>query len=296
MSMNPFRHLFIVAVSLSVLALPTMAQSNPEEVQDFIDRYTTTYVNLYKVASEAEWASNTVIIDGVETIDEVTKLANEALSQHTGSVEVIETVRGYLDQPEGLTPLQVKQLKSILYTAANSPQNVPDLVKERIAAENKQNGDLFGFTFTVDGQEITPNEIDKQLEESTDLEKRRQVWVASKEVGKLLKDGLAKLVQLRNKTVQSLGYDDYFSYQVADYGMTTPEMIALNDKFVTELWPLYRELHTWARYELAERYGAEEVPDMLPADWLPNRWGQDWSPIVTVEGLDLDAALAAKGP
>ena len=296
MSMNPFRHLFIVAVSLSVLALPTMAQSNPEEVQDFIDRYTTTYVNLYKVASEAEWASNPVIIDGVETIDEVTKLANEALSQHTGSVEVIETVRGYLDQPEGLTPLQVKQLKSILYTAANSPQNVPDLVKERIAAENKQNGDLFGFTFTVDGQEITPNEIDKQLEESTDLEKRRQVWVASKEVGKLLKDGLAKLVQLRNKTVQSLGYDDYFSYQVADYGMTTPEMIALNDKFVTELWPLYRELHTWARYELAERYGAEEVPDMLPADWLPNRWGQDWSPIVTVEGLDLDAALAAKGP
>ena len=22
-----------------------------------------------------------------------------------------------------------------------------------------------------------------------------------------------------------------------------------------ELWPLYRELHTWMRYELAQRYG-----------------------------------------
>ena len=118
MSMNPFRHLCVVAVSLCVLSAPAAAQSDPERVQEFIDRYTATYLDLYRIASEAEWASNTVIIDGVTTIDEVNKLANEALSKHTGSVEVITTVKEYLDQPEGLTPLQVKQLESILYTAA----------------------------------------------------------------------------------------------------------------------------------------------------------------------------------
>lgn len=295
MTKNPFRQLFLVAVSLSVLATPSLAQSNPDEVQSFIDRYTATYVNLYKVASEAEWASNTIIIDGVTTIDEVTKLANEALSQHTGSVEVIEKVKAYLAESEGLSPLQIKQLNSILYAAANNPQTAPDLVKKRIAAEGKQNSDLFGYTFTVDGQEMTPNQLDKKLEESEDLNERRAVWTSSKEVGKVLKDGLANLVALRNETVTGLGYDNYFAYQVADYGMTTPEMVKLNQKFVTELWPLYRELHTWARYELAKKYGAE-VPKMLPADWLPNRWGQDWSPMVSVEGLDLDAALKAKGP
>jgi peptidyl-dipeptidase A len=72
--------------------------------------------------------------------------------------------------------------------------------------------------------------------------------------------------------------------------MTSDEMLALNRRFLEELWPLYRELHTWARHELAERYGTP-VPELLPAHWLPNRWGQDWSPMVTVEGLDLDAAL-----
>lgn len=296
MSKNPFRKLFLVAVALSVLATPTLAASDPDEVQTFIDRYTDTYVNLYKVASEAEWASNTVIIDGVETIDEVTKLANQALSNHTGSVEVIEKVKGYLADTEGLTDLQVKQLKSILYAAANNPQTSPQLVKERIAAENLQNSKLFGYTFKVDGKEMTPNDIDKKLEESTDLTERRKVWNASKEVGKVLKDGLAHLVSLRNKTVTGLGYDDYFAYQVADYGMDTDEMMELNEKFVRELWPLYRELHTWARYELADKYGAKEVPDMLPADWLPNRWAQDWSPMVTVEGLDLDGILKEKTP
>ena len=296
MSKNPFRQLFLVAVSLSVLASPTLAQSDSGEVQNFIDRYTNTYLTLAKVANEAEWASNTVILDGVQTIDEVSKLANEALSQHTGSVEVIEQVRAFLSKPEGLTPVQVKQLQSILYAAANNPQTAPDLVKKRIAAENKQNSDLFGYTFKIEGKEITPNELDKRLEESNNLEERRKVWSASKEVGKVLKDGLADLVSMRNETVSGLGYDNFFAYQVADYGMTTPEMMALNERFVQELWPLYRELHTWARYELAKKYGAESVPDMLPADWLPNRWGQDWSPMVKVEGLDLDAVLKEKGP
>lgn len=296
MCKNPFRKLFLVAVSLSVLAAPTLAQSNPQEVQDFIDRYTATYVDLYKVASEAEWASNTVIIDGVGTIDEVTKVANEALSKHTGSVEVINKVKEYLSKPEGLSDLQIKELKTILYAAANNPQTAPELVKERIAAENKQNSELFGYTFTVDGKEVTPNEIDDELEKSTDVNERLAVWNASKEVGTKLKDGLANLVKLRNETVQGLGYHDYFSYQVADYGMTTPEMMALNRKFVRELWPLYRELHTWARYELAKKYGADEVPDMIPAHWLPNRWAQDWSPMVKVEGIDLDAVLKSKSP
>jgi peptidyl-dipeptidase A len=36
------------------------------------------------------------------------------------------------------------------------------------------------------------------------------------------------------------------------------------------------------------------VPDLIPADWLPNRWGQDWSAIVNVQGLDVDAALKDK--
>ena len=281
---------------MSVLAAPTLAQSNPQEVQDFIDRYTATYVDLYKVASEAEWASNTVILDGVSTIDDVTKVANEALSRHTGSVEVINKVKEYLSKPEGLSDLQIKELKTILYAAANNPQTAPELVKERIAAENKQNSELFGFTFKVDGKEVTPNEIDDELEKSTDVSERLAVWNASKEVGTKLKDGLANLVKLRNETVQGLGYHDYFSYQVADYGMTTPEMMALNRQFVRELWPLYRELHTWARYELAKKYGVSEVPDMIPAHWLPNRWAQDWSPMVKVEGLDLDAVLKSKSP
>ena len=38
-----------------------------------------------------------------------------------------------------------------------------------------------------------------------------------------------------------------------------------------------------------------ETPPAPPAHWLPNRWGQDWSAMVDVKGLNLDAVLAKKG-
>jgi peptidyl-dipeptidase A len=99
---------------------------------------------------------------------------------------------------------------------------------------------------------------------------------------------------LRNKTVQALDYDNYFAYQVSEYGMSTQEMMDLMDKLNRQLYPLYRELHTYARYELADKYGAENVPQMLPAHWLPNRWGQGWSAMVSVEGADINAELGKK--
>jgi peptidyl-dipeptidase A len=152
----------------------------------------------------------------------------------------------------------------------------------------------FGFDFKIDGKSVTTNAIDDILKKENNLPQRQKAWEASKKVGKVLKDGLENLQRLRNETVKALGYNDYFTYQVSDYGMTTEEMMALMQKLNRELRPLFRELHTYARYELAKRYGVQDVPDLIPAHWLPNRWGQDWNAMVTAEGVDLDAALQQK--
>ena len=87
------------------------------------------------------------------------------------------------------------------------------------------------------------------MKSSNNLEERRKAWESSKEVGKGLKDGLVNLRKLRNETVKALGYPDYYSYQVSEYGMNTEEMIELMRKINSELRPLFRELHTYARYE-----------------------------------------------
>ncbi len=265
------------------------------EVDSFLRFYTQGYLGLLKKASEAEWALNTVIVEGDNKNSRAYEKAEGDLAQYTGSVEMIRKARKYLEREAALTDLQVRQLKAILYAAARSPQTEPELVKARIKADAAQTEALFGFDFKIDGKSVTTNEIDKILEEEDDEALRLAAWSSSKEVGKGLKKGLENLVSLRNRTVQALGYKDYFQYQVSDYGMTVPEMMGQMRRFARELRPLYRELHTWARYRLAKQF-KKEVPDLLPAHWLPNRWGQGWGAMVKVEGFDLDGKLAGLKP
>ena len=265
------------------------------EAQEFIDQYTETFKDLSYGAARAEWRSNTHIVAGDDSNAQATRRAREALAAFTGSVETIAQARSLLENQDQLLGKQKKQLRSILFLAADSPQTVPDLVKQRIAKETEQVEKLYGFNFKVDGRTLTTNEIDRILRTSSNLTQRQKVWEASKEVGKELKEGLESVRDLRNRTVQALDYHSYFSYQVSEYDMTVKEMMALMDKFNRELRPLYRELHTWARYQLAKKYG-KPVPDSIPAHWLPNRWGQDWGALVRVKGLDLNAALENKSP
>ncbi|RMF58025.1 MAG: peptidase [Calditrichaeota bacterium] len=265
-----------------------------KEAQQFLDSYTKTYQKLYYEMSLAEWKSNTYIMEGDTATPAATRRATEALANFTGSKENIEKARYFLKFREELTPLQIRQFQRILYQAANNPQTVPDVVKARIKAETEQTEKLFGFDFKIQGKSVSTNDIDNILKTETDLSKRLEAWKASKEVGKNLKDGLIRLRELRNKTVQALGYPDYFAYQVSDYGMSVEEMREMTQRLVEEVMPLYRELHTFARYELAKKYGVKEVPDYLPAHWLPNRWGQDWNSMITVEGYDIDSRLSEK--
>jgi peptidyl-dipeptidase A len=266
------------------------------EVQVFLDAYNKKYQELSTISNEADWKSNTHIVEGDTTNASASNKAQEAYAKFTGSAENIANAKKFLAKKAELTPLQVKELNAILYKAANNPGTIPEIVSARIKAETKQTENLFGFDFKIDGKSVSTNDIDNILATETDMTKRLKAWEASKEVGKGLKEGLVNLRDLRNKTVQGLGYKDFFEYQVSDYGMTTDEMIAMLQKFNKELYPLYRELHTYARYEFAKKYGVKEVPDLIPAEWLPNRWGQDWGSLVDVKGINLDSALKTKDP
>jgi peptidyl-dipeptidase A len=261
-----------------------------KEVQSYLENYNKEYQKYSYEWNKGEWALNTHIVEGDSVTTKKAQEAQEQYAKFTGSKENIEKATEFLKHKNMLTDLQVKQLNRILYLAASNPQTVSELVKEKIIAGTKQIELLFGYDFKLDGKSITPNEIDEMLINEKNLSERLKVWEVSKEVGVGLKDGLANLQRLRNETVQALGYKDFFQYQVSDYGMSVDEMREVCEGMIKDIWPLYRELHTWARYTLAEKYQTE-VPEMLPAHWLPDKWGQDWQGIIKAEGLNIDEQL-----
>jgi len=281
-----------IFISLILISFLSCSDSSnfQNEVQSYLDDYNKEFQKHLYEWNKGEWALNTHIVDGDTVTSKNAEEAQEQYAKFTGSKENIEKATEYLKQKDNLTDLQIRQLNRILYMAASNPQTVSEIVKEKIIADTKQTELLYGFDFKLDGKSISTNEIDALLKSETNLNKRLRVWEASKEVGIGLKDGLANLQRLRNETVQALGYKDFFQYQVSDYGMSVQEMRELCQNMIKDVWPLYRELHTWARYILAKKYNAE-VPDLIPAQWLPNRWGQDWQGIVEIKGLNIDTEL-----
>ena len=264
------------------------------EVDSFLADYNGQFQKYLRDASEGQWQLNTHIVEGDSLTPKKAAEADEAFAKFTGSSGVIGTVKKFLDKRSSLGEMQVRQLEAILFMAGASPETEGELVKQRIDAQNRQTADLYGFKFRLNSKEVTPNDIDNILHKSTNEKERLAAWTASKEVGKVLKGGVTNLRDLRNKCVQALGYPDYFAYQASEYRMSTEELIKTTRGMISDIWPLYREIHTWARYELAKKYG-RPVPDLIPAHWLPNRWAQDWSNMVDVEGMNLDDRLKDKG-
>ncbi len=268
-----------------ILGVPLLAQMTAP-LQDRADRFLKVvnagYQSLYTVASEATWAAST---DVKPENDAAAEWAGRAAAAFNGNPALITEARELLAHRKELKDLTVRQLERVLLNAAEGPMTNPRLVADRVAAETAQASRMNGFVWKLDGQPLSANRIDEILAKSGDLAERRRVWEVSKENGPVLKDGLLRLRDLRNGCARELGYPDYFALQVAKYGLSTDEMMAFNRKFLTELKPLYLQLHTWVKYEMAKKYG-QPVPKAIPAHWINNRWSQNWTGFV--QAVDFD--------
>jgi peptidyl-dipeptidase A len=275
---------------------PRYAHTSSSEVKQFLALYGSLYEGVRYEAQKAEWAASTDVTD--EHVGGRIA-AGKALAALAGSPAIIEKCREYLKHPESLSALDARQLQKILLEAAEAPGTVPDIVAKRVEAEARQSSILDSFPFCLErkGSEcvkpVTANDIDDLLAKSTDLKERLRVWNASKESGPALKPGLIELRDLRNAVAKEMGYRSFFELQVADYDMTVDEMMTMLSSFMKDMEPLYREVHCWTKYELANKF-REPVPRMIPAHWLNNRWAQNWTGIV--EGVDLDPYFKDKTP
>lgn len=280
----------LASIGLSMSGADLQAFDPQQRADDLLKLVNATYQALYTVESEAQWKAST---DVKPENDAAAETAGKARAAFNGNPALIREVQELLKQKEKLKPITVRQLQRVLLNAAEGPMTNPKLVAERIKAETEQASTLNGFVFKLAGTNITVNQIDNLLQNNTNLDERRAVWEASKQSGPALKPGLVKLQTLRNGVARELGHNDYFVLQVAGYEMTTDEMVRLQDEFMRELRPLFLQLHTWTKHELAKKYG-QPVPRLIPAHWINNRWGQEWSGII--EAAKLDKYFTNKAP
>lgn len=286
-------------LAAALLLLPFAARADARaDAKAFLELYNSQFLALGTVASENEWLATT----DVTPIHDAARVAsNKAYAAWKGDREIIRQTKALLAKKAELEPLQVRQLEKILLNSATSPGTIPQVVNALVEAESKQSSTMNGWTFCLDRTKagkckkpVTANEIDRTLVKSRKEAERLAAWNASKEIGEALRPGLGELQALRNQVAREMGFSSFFALQVADYGMTVPEMMTLLGSFVKDLKPLYGPLHQWTRTQLARRYGQKLPPGPTPAHWLPNRWGQNWNGLVA--SVDLDPYFKDRKP
>ena len=281
-----------------MLFLTLAASAADPTVQTYLDQYDSLLGRLYALDANASWDAATDVSDRNEGR---ATAASQATAAFVGDPVLIAAAREWKAKGSELTLLQRRQIEAILYTGAEAPGDQTELVNSRLAAETALRGvqDAFEYCLEarVDGKCAKPlsaNDIDEQLRGSVDAAERLRVWSTAKEIGVPLKKGLAELRDLRNSVARKSGYSSYFGYQVSEYGMTAPEMMALLDQLNKDMAPLYTELHTWTKRKLAAKYQQPVPAGDIPAHWLPNRWGQEWGGLV--ESANLDPYFKDKTP
>ena len=272
----------LLGLILSASTSAPAAPSAQERAEIFLRLLNAGYQAVARVESEAQWDA---VTDVTPVHDAAAEVAGKARAAFCGNPALIREARELLALRKKLKPVTARELDRALLNAAEGPMTNPELTAARIAAETQQSSMLNSFVFRLNGKPITPNEIDNFLQTNRDLALRQSVWEASKQSGPALKPGLLKLRDLRNGVARELGHADYFALQVAGYDMSAAEMLRLQDDFMRELRPLYLQLHTWTKYELAKRYG-QPVPKRIPAHWINNRWAQNWTGIIEAANLD----------
>lgn len=151
----------------------------------------------------------------------------------------------------------------IIYLAYLEKQVDTELLKKMTALANSVEKKFSTYRAKVDGKEMTDAEVRKVLKTSTSSERRKAVWEAAKDVGKVVEPELKELVKLRNEAATKLGFKNYHAMQLFLNEQNGDDLVKLFDK----LDDLTREPFTKAKQEidaqLAKNCGVK-VEELMP--------------------------------
>jgi len=126
-------------------------------------------------------------------------------------------------------PLLLRQLE-LIYNSYSANQFDEKLLEQIISLSTKVEEAFATHRAKVDGKNLTDNQIDEVLVESTNQIELETVWNASKEIGEKVSKDVLVLVKMRNEAAAQLGYKNYHSMSLELSEQSADEIEKLFDE------------------------------------------------------------------
>jgi peptidyl-dipeptidase A len=236
--------------------------SEEQEIREFLEAHNAELQARHERAYEAYWESATT---GDPAAAERYARAEADLKKLYADREAAAKVKGWLADPAGIEPPVHRQLVllDLQYTGNLLPEETIEDLSRR-AAELEQVFHTVRAEF--EGERVSNNMIREVLREERDSRRRREVWEASKQIGREVAEPLRELVRRRNAAARSLGFRNYYVMGLALQEQDETRLFELLESFREASEEPFQELRAELDRELSERFG---VP---PGELRPWHW------------------------
>jgi peptidyl-dipeptidase A len=275
----------VVIVTLAVAVLGCAPQTRQGILKGFITAHVAKVKPLVKEVHLAYWqAANT---GNAEDYSRVSELEFQIRQIYSNPKEfaMLKSIK----ESGQIEDAQLARQLDVLYYGYLENQIDKKLLKRLVDLGTEIEKDFSTFRGTIGGEKVTDNQIKEILKAEMNLAKRKETWLASKQVGAVVANKLIELVKLRNQAARKVGFENYNVLSLT----TAEQDVAELDRVFNELYELTKVPYTEAKADLdrvlAGKYGVE-VEQLRP--WHYHDPFFQETPLVYE--LDLDSYYADK--
>jgi peptidyl-dipeptidase A len=300
----------VAAISLAMLVLTacqkpagTGATAKAETADEFITRVNREMLEVGKELNAAQWVQQTYITDDTEMLS--AKANERYLEYFSGAVEEAKRFDPkQISNPDTARAMELLKLGVAAGIYAPAPSD-PAKRAELAAILARLDGMYGAGQYCPKGPDscLHIDELSKTIAKSRNYDELTEAWKGWHSIAPPMRKDYARLVELGNEGARELGFKDLGAMWRSAYDMTPEAFEQVTERLWAQVQPLYRDLHCYARAQLAKKYGAGLVPagKPIPAQLLGNLWAQQWDkvydlmePYSGVADLDVDKALKAQ--
>lgn len=294
---NAIRGAGLAAAVLAATTIPVPAAA--ETADEFVARLNRQFTDLALEWNAAGWTQATYINVDTQLLN--ARATERWLAAFGTAVQEARAFEGKPMSPATKRSLHLLKL-GVAAPAPDDPGRRAELATLLAGMEAKYGS----AKYCPQGPDSCRDEVQLKtvLETSRDYDELVTAWRGWHDAARPLRADYARLVELANEGAGTLGFPDLGAMWRSGYDMPADAFAKEAARLYSQVEPLYKELHCYARGKLARKYGAERVPagKPIPAHLLGNMWAQQWDavydllePYPGVSDLDVDSALVSQG-
>ncbi len=277
--MRKFR---LILLFFAVAAFFTSCNSQQDkmktELTDFIKKFDSVYIPLYKMTTEASWAA---AISGKPEDFKKSEDFNLQMMKIFSDKESLKKLEEIKVSGLIRDSLMIRQL-DVLYRAFLMAKADTGKLNEMVRMSTMIEQKYGNFRTEVKGKKLSDNDVEDILSHSKIVNEQKEVWMAQKMIGRVVADDIKKLVKLRNEVAKDLGFKNYHEMSLTLSDQNPKEISNLFDELDSLTKNSFTQVKTDIDNYFVKYYGLKGKEELMPWNYQ-NRFFQEAPKIYDVD-------------